>query len=167
MPLTRYFFILFLAFGNSAWAQNDLATLLERYNSHSIPYISVQELSLLKQDPSLIILDAREKDEFEISRIQDAVFVGYSDFSAEEVSQLFNNKNVPVVVYCSLGIRSEKISEKLKKEGFTNVRNLYGGIFEWKNNGFPVYNSEGKQTEKVHAYSRSWSKWLRSGEKIY
>ena len=72
-----------------------------------------------------------------------------------------------IVVYCSLGIRSEKISEKLKAEGYSNVRNLYGGIFEWKNKGFEVFDSEGKETEKVHAYSKSWSKWLKNGEKIY
>jgi len=33
-------------------------------------------------------------------------------------------------VYCSLGIRSEVIAKKLKKAGYTNVFNLYGGIFE-------------------------------------
>lgn len=167
MPLTKYLTILFLVCGNLAIAQNDLATLLEKYNSHSIPYISVQELKMLQKENSVIILDAREKEEFEVSRIKNAVYIGYSDFSAEEVSQLFSNKNVPVVVYCSLGIRSENISEKLKKEGFKNVRNLYGGIFEWKNNGFPVFNSEEKETEKVHTYSRSWSRWLKRGEKIY
>ena len=38
-----------------------------------------------------------------------------------------------IVVYCSVGYRSEKIAEELDKLGFTNVSNLYGGIFEWIN----------------------------------
>jgi len=70
-------------------------------------------------------------------------------------------------VYCSLGIRSEDIAEKLKKAGYNNVLNLYGGIFEWKNKDFTVYNSEGTQTEKIHTFSKEWSKWLTKGIKVY
>ena len=80
--------------------------------------------------------------------------------------QLFT-KNTKIVVYCSLGIRSEDIAEKLKKAGYTNVLNLYGGIFEWKNNNYNVFSSGGKATEKVHTFSKEWSKWLLKGEKIY
>ena len=56
---------------------------------------------------------------------------------------------------------------KIKDAGYTNVRNLYGGIFEWKNKEFTIIDSNNKATEKVHAFSKSWSKWLKNGEKIY
>ena len=71
------------------------------------------------------------------------------------------------MVYCSLGVRSEDIAEKLKKAGYTAVFNLYGGIFEWKNKGFSVVDLQNKETQKVHAYSKNWGKWLLKGEKIY
>ena len=71
------------------------------------------------------------------------------------------------MVYCSLGIRSEDVAEKLKKAGYTNVLNLYGGIFEWKNNDFTIYDSEEKETENVHTFDEAWSKWLTKGIKIY
>ena len=71
------------------------------------------------------------------------------------------------MVYCSIGIRSEDISEKLKKAGYTNVYNLYGGIFEWKNRNYPVVNPENEVTEKVHAYSKQWGQWLHKGKKVY
>ena len=70
-------------------------------------------------------------------------------------------------MYCSLGIRSEDIAEKLKKVGFTNVRNLYGGIFEWKNKDFKVYDINNNETENVHAFNNEWGKWLKKGVKIY
>lgn len=149
------------------YAQDSLDKLLSRYNSHSIPYISVEELKMIQNEGSVIILDAREMEEFEVSHLENAVFIGYTNFSEEKFSTLFKDKKTPIVVYCSLGIRSENISENLKKMGYENVRNLYGGIFEWKNQGFPVYNSQGKETEKIHAYSRSWSKWLKKGIKVY
>ncbi|CAN5307070.1 hypothetical protein BH23BAC2_BH23BAC2_02980 [soil metagenome] len=167
MNFKRAFLVLFLISSLGGYAQNSLEKLLARHNSHSIPYISVQELKMLHKGNNVAILDAREREEFEVSHIKGAVFVSYSNFSAEEVSHMFKDKNTPIVVYCSLGIRSENISEKLKKSGFTNVRNLYGGIFEWKNNGYSVVEMQGRETEKVHAFSPSWGKWLKKGEKVY
>ena len=70
-------------------------------------------------------------------------------------------------MYCSLGVRSEDIGEQLKKAGYTNVFNLYGGIFEWKNKGFSVYNNDETLTENVHVCNAYWSQWLLKGNKIY
>jgi rhodanese-related sulfurtransferase len=61
-------------------------------------------------------------------------------FSEEVVADL--PREAPVIVYCSVGYRSEKIGEKLQKLGFQNVHNLYGGIFQWKNDGFEVLNAQ-------------------------
>ena len=47
------------------------------------------------------------------------------------------------------------------------ISNLFGGIFEWKNNGFKVYDSINTVTENVHIFSKEWSKWLTKGEKVY
>ncbi|MGM0392622.1 MAG: rhodanese-like domain-containing protein [Bacteroidota bacterium] len=163
----RILFISIFLLAFTASGQTSLDQLLSKYNTHSMPYISVEELKMLQQDTNLVLLDAREPEEFEVSHIKGAVFSGYSNFSAEMISKSIKDKSAPIVVYCSLGIRSEKISEKLKAEGYSNIRNLYGGIFEWKNKGFEVFDSEGQETDKVHAYSKSWSKWLTNGEKIY
>jgi len=71
-----------------------------------------------------------------------------------------------IVVYCSLGIRSEIIGKQLIAEGYTAVYNLYGGIFEWVNKGKAVYNNT-QETSKVHAYSKSWGSYLLKGTKVY
>ncbi|MDF9798803.1 hypothetical protein OKW21_004066 [Catalinimonas alkaloidigena] len=44
---------------------------------------------------------------------------------------------------------------------------MYGGIFEWVNQGQDVVDSSGQPTEKVHAYDRVWGIWLKQGEKVY
>ncbi|MGB3607661.1 rhodanese-like domain-containing protein, partial [Psychroserpens sp.] len=88
-------------------------------------------------------------------------------FDLAKISEELKDKNQAIVVYCSLGIRSETIANKLKKAGYTDVSNLYGGIFEWKNNDFDVYNSEDRKTDSIHAFSKSWSKWLTNGKKVY
>nr|WP_250433865.1 rhodanese-like domain-containing protein [Hanstruepera flava] len=156
--------ITFLCFSYVSNAQESLADVLKKHNTHVVPYMSVQELAMPKT--KAIILDARETQEYNVSHIKDAIHVGYNAFSIENIEALMPNKNEQIVVYCSLGIRSEDIAEQLQKLGYTNVYNLYGGIFEWKNNNFPVYNKQGK-TNKIHGFSKEWSKWLTKGECVY
>lgn len=163
--ITIFFFLFFIA--ANTFAQKNLDSLLKMYNTKSIPYISVEELRMFQMNDTVTILDAREPEEFEVSHIAFAKNIGFKDFSEDEKQLKKLNKNIPIVVYCSVGIRSEKIGEKLKKAGFTNIKNLYGGIFEWKNKGYPVVDSTKAETENVHAFSRVWSKWLHKGNPIY
>jgi rhodanese-related sulfurtransferase len=110
------------------------------------------------------VLDAREKTEHEVSHLQNAIWVGHDTFTLKSVAEL--DKNKPVLIYCTVGARSEEIGKKLQKEGFTRVYNLYGGIVHWVNEGRPVF-AKGKPTQKVHTYSQPWSVWLTKGEKVY
>lgn len=154
-----------LLFSGILFAQESLSELLKKHNNESVPYISVQELAMPKTDAFL--LDARELREYEVSHLKDAIHVGYDEFNLTNTTKKLNNKDQMIVVYCSLGIRSEDIAEQLKKEGYTNVYNLFGGIFEWKNKDFKVYDNKNKLTENVHAFSKEWSQWLIKGNKIY
>lgn len=146
-------------------AQNSIPELLHHYNTKNIPYITVQELAMPKT--KVILFDAREENEFNISHLKDAIFFGHKHFSIDSVLNKVPNKNEKLVVYCSIGVRSEIIAYKLKKAGYKHVFNLYGGIFEWKNNNFPVYNSKGQETDSVHVYSAAWGRWLKNGYKIF
>ncbi|WP_299110846.1 rhodanese-like domain-containing protein [uncultured Winogradskyella sp.] len=156
-----YTLLFFTAFG---FAQETLSELLKKYNSESIPYISVHELAMPKT--KAILLDAREDLEYKTSHLKDAIHIGYDNFDISLVTKKIKDKSLKIVVYCSLGIRSEDIAEQLKEEGYTNVFNLFGGIFEWKNNDYKVYNEKG-ETADIHAFSKAWSKWLVKGNKVY
>jgi rhodanese-related sulfurtransferase len=148
-----------------SFGQKTLEELLKVHNNNAVPYISVQELAMPKTEA--VILDAREPEEYKVSHLKDAIFVGFNTFDLETTTPQLHNKQQHIVVYCSLGIRSETIAEKLKKAGYTNVYNLYGGIFEWKNEDFPVYNAAEQETDSVHAFSKVWGKWLLKGVKVY
>jgi len=165
----KYYLVYMLIFfiSGTSVAQRSVDQVLRLFNSESIPYISVEELRMYQLKGDLVILDSREMEEFEVSHIPSARYVGYKTFSSEVITSSIPDKDTPIVVYCSLGIRSETISEKLKKVGYTNIQNLYGGIFEWKNKGYPVVDTDGKETENVHAYSKVWGKWLNKGVKVY
>ncbi|GER58217.1 rhodanese-like domain-containing protein [Patiriisocius marinus] len=159
--------ITFLFSVSYGFAQKTLEALLNQYNTQSIPYISVQELRMLQLNSDIAILDSREQNEYEVSHIDGATLIGFNKFSADDISEEIKDKDAPIIVYCSLGIRSEEIGEKLKKAGFTNVKNLYGGIFEWKNNDYPIVNNASVETDSVHTFSKGWSKWLNRGIKVY
>lgn len=134
-----------------------LGTLL----STEVPYKDVYEIEDLSD---FQLLDAREKEEFEVSHLKNAIWVGYEDFNLDRLENL--DKQKPTLVYCSVGYRSEKITQKLLNEGFNQVYNLYGGIFEWANASKPVFQKT-KQVKHVHAYDKVWGVWLNIDEKVY
>ena len=137
--------------------------MLKTLLAHSVKEVAVKDVPT--ETDNITLLDAREKDEYQVSHLKDAVLVGYNDFNLASVKNI--SKDEPIIVYCAVGYRSEKIAEKLKKAGYTNVSNLYGGIFEWVNEGRPVYDQLGKPTTKIHTYNSNWAIWVHKGEKVY
>jgi rhodanese-related sulfurtransferase len=157
-------FIVFLLISATVNAQKKLDKLLNKWNKKNVSYISVEELAATKA----ILLDAREEKEFKVSHLKEAIYVGYDHFKLQEtLTKIPTDKNTKIVVYCSLGIRSETVAHKLVEAGYTNVYNLYGGIFKWKNADFQVVDTLDNTTEKVHAFNKDWGKWLKKGQKIY
>lgn len=138
---------------------------IERLIAHSMPAITCARLEQKINTKNLVILDAREPEEYATAHIKGAQWIGYNTFAIKNVKEV--KKDAIVVIYCSVGYRSEKIGEQLKKMGYQRVYNLYGGIFEWANRNLPLVNQTGKPTEQVHAYNRDWGQWLDRGEKVY
>jgi rhodanese-related sulfurtransferase len=136
--------------------------MLKALLSHDVKEVSVMQA---KQSHHVLFLDARELKEYNVSHIRNARHVGYDNFNIQTLDYL--NKKQPIIVYCSVGYRSEKIAGQLVKAGFTQVANLYGGIFEWVNQGNEVVNLNGEKTDRVHAYSNTWGVWLNKGTKVY
>ena len=140
----------------------DFDQRLTQLLSFSVPVMGVEELT--KKKGEVLILDAREEEEYQVSHIPGSRFLGYKNFSEELLADV--PKDTAIVLYCSVGYRSEKIGEQLQKLGFTNVHNLYGSIFEWANQGHPLENKNGEPTKEVHTYNRNWSKWVEEGDLI-
>ena len=136
------------------YSQNTLSGLLKKYNSEAIPYITVEELKQTKN--GAILLDTREREEYNVSHLKNAIYTGYNHFNLDSVEKHIPNKNNPIVVYCSLGVRSEKIGIKLKAAGYTNVKNLYGGSRQRQ----PHHSGSGRgQRESVAGLHRRAGKW--------
>jgi rhodanese-related sulfurtransferase len=132
---------------------------LKKMLKGSVTAISTGMLAdLISTESDWVLLDSRELAEFEISHLPDAKWVGHIDFSIQRMSGI--PKDAKVVVYCSIGVRSENIAEKLIASGFSNVRNLYGGIFAWSNEHKALVGKSKNPTLAVHGYDQRWAKLL-------
>ena len=150
----------------SACSQDTFEKKLDGMYKETVPLIKPQQLVKWEHEgEQLIILDTRSNPEYQVSHLQNARFIDFDTFNRSEVEDV--SKTAKIVVYCSVGYRSERIGEKLQQMGFKEVYNLYGGIFHWKNNSYPVVNSNGQSTDSVHAYNRAWGRWLQKGIKVY
>jgi hypothetical protein len=58
------------------------------------------------------------------------------------------------------------MAERLQKAGFTNVMNLEGSIFQWANEGRPVYR-DAAEVQQVHPYDGIWGKLLDKDLRAY
>lgn len=137
------------------------SAVLKTLLSHNVAELGVQDACALSET---LFVDARQWEEYQVSHIEGARWVGYKEFELDRLEG--TSKAQPIVVYCSVGYRSERIALRLQKAGYSNVYNLYGGIIEWVNQGQPVVNREGA-TLKVHVYNALWGVWLQQGEKVY
>jgi adenylyltransferase/sulfurtransferase len=91
--------------------------------------ISPQELEeKLENDKDVFILDVRNPEEYEISRIEGSKLIPLGELP-ERVAEL--NTADDIVVHCRSGVRSADAVEFLKQAGFKKVKNLVGGINAW------------------------------------
>lgn len=139
--------------------ESDYDKMLKDMYSYTVPLVKPDISAQWIEEKNTYFLDAREWSEYNISHIKDAVAVGYDHFEMSTVENI--PKDAKVVVYCSVGYRSERIGEQLIQAGYKHVYNLYGGIFNWVNQGFDVFDDQGK-VQKIHAYDKEWGKWVQN-----
>lgn len=144
--------------------EKQLDSLLNKLLSFEVPIIKIGPNTNLD---NYLFLDSREPNEFAVSHIKNALNIGYNHFELNKFTQQIPDKNTPIIIYCSIGYRSEKIGLQLINAGYTNVKNLYGGIFSWINAQQPIVDKHNKKTLDIHTYSKEWSRWVCFGNKIY
>ena len=87
--------------------------------------------------PSPVLIDVREDNEWNKSRIPGAIHVGRGVLESTIESRV-PQKSTPVIVYCHSGNRSAVSADVLGKMGYTNVLSLAGGIGAYQAAGLPV-----------------------------
>ena len=141
---------------------NSIKQQIER-DFPDVPAITTEELAMWMGDTDRaapILFDARGSAEFDTSHLRGAVHVPNAE-TASRLIDAYSNEVVPtIVVYCSVGYRSANVVDQLIKNGVENIYNLEGSIFQWYNEGRPVFQKD-RQVDEVHPYDATWGKLLR------
>ena len=74
------------------------------------------------------MLDVRSEEEWAIARLKGARLIPVGEL-AGRLGELGRSR--PLVVYCKTGVRGRRAAKLLVEAGFTEVRNLRGGIDRW------------------------------------
>ncbi len=94
-------------------------------------YLEPAEFYKRMQDQDTIVLDARNDYEYDLGHFRGAIRPDIENFRdlpewVKENKEMFEGKQI--LTYCTGGIRCEKFSGWLKREGFEDVAQLHGGI---------------------------------------
>ncbi len=84
--------------------------------------------SSIDRGEQLLLLDVREPYEYQLCHIGGTTLIPLGQLQAR-MNELEKDKEM--VVYCHTGIRSTQAVAFLRQAGFTNARNLQGGIDAW------------------------------------
>jgi UPF0176 protein len=96
-------------------------------------YLEPEDWQKMMHDPDVVVLDVRNKVEWELGKFKNAVTVDIEHFRdlPKVMPQLEQYKDKKVLAYCTGGIRCEKATAYLIQQGFKNVFHLHGGIIKY------------------------------------
>jgi len=110
-------------------------------------YISPQELyAMYENNEDVIVLDTRNEYETRVGLFENAVDLQLDTFrdfpkAIEQLPEEYKEKQI--VMYCTGGIRCEKASAVMLKAGFTDVKQLEGGVLDYfKETGGKYWNGD-------------------------
>jgi len=102
-----------------------------------ITEISPTDAAAKTKSSDAVIVDVREKDEFDESHIPDAVHMSRGMLELE-IEDKFPDRNTEIICHCGGGGRSALAADTLQKMGYKNVRSMAGGFKAWKAVGLPT-----------------------------
>lgn len=114
-----------------------LALFIRNEMSRGGAAVSAQELVQLVNNEGAVVVDLRDKGEFEAGHIVDAINIPFANIEAR-VDELSKFKDKPIVLACKMGQHSGSAGTQLRKAGFERVSRLRGGIADWRSQNLPV-----------------------------
>ena len=95
--------------------------------------ITVQELKeRLDKGEKVNLIDVREEHEYEEDNLGGELYPLGS--LPSQIDELEDRKDEEIIVHCRSGARSARAQQFLEQNGFSNVRNLTGGILAYREN---------------------------------
>lgn len=97
-------------------------------------YLDPEQWDALTADPEVLVIDTRNDYEVKLGQFDGAVAPGtqhFREFPDYVRRELAGDKQRPIAMYCTGGIRCEKATAYLRDQGFEQVYHLRGGILKY------------------------------------
>jgi rhodanese-related sulfurtransferase len=102
------------------------------------PWVNPTQATHLMNREDALVIDVRDANEFATGHVLGAKNLPLARLDAPG-ADLAKRKDRPLIVYCDgAAQRSNKAAAALRKQGFTRVVSLSGGIGAWQQAGLPV-----------------------------
>jgi rhodanese-related sulfurtransferase len=101
-----------------------------------ITEISPPEAAAKSKSGEAMIVDVREKDEWDEEHIPDAIHMSRGTIELD-IEEKVPDANAMIICHCGGGGRSALAAESLQKMGYKNVHSMAGGFKAWKAAGLP------------------------------
>ena len=90
-------------------------------------------LKKAETDENIVILDARSNYETNVGKFKNALTLDIENFRElpAKLEELAHLKGKTIYTYCTGGIKCEKVSALMEREGFEKVYQLHGGIVRY------------------------------------
>lgn len=102
-----------------------------------ITEISPRDAAAKSKSGQAVIVDVREKDEWDEEHIRDAIHMSRGAIELD-IEEKVPDTNAMIICHCGGGGRSALAAESLQKMGYKNVRSMAGGFKAWKAAGLPT-----------------------------
>lgn len=124
-----------------------------RNNVRTISLEAVKARLEDKSQPSPVLVDVREKDEYRGGYIPGALHLprGFLEMQAE---QRLPDKQAEIIIYCAGGTRSAFAAKTLSELGYQNVLSANPGFVRWKDLRYPVEEPVKFTDAQLERYSR-------------
>jgi len=103
----------------------------------SITEISPQDAAAKLNSDEAVIVDVRDKDEWDEGHIPGALHMSRGTIELD-IEEKVPDPNAMIICHCGGGGRSALAAESLQKMGYKNVRSMAGGFKAWKAAGLPT-----------------------------
>lgn len=101
--------------------------------------------TLINSEEEAVLVDLRDKAEFDEGHIVDAVNLPFSSWQAEQregtATQISRHEGKPLVLVCKLGQQSSHVGRRVDAGKYKGVYRLAGGITEWRGAQLPLVKS--------------------------
>src|SRR5580765_61327 len=108
---------------------------------------------LLDGEDAPLLVDVRERDEWEQGRIPGAIHVSRGNLESR-IEGVAPDRSRPVLLYCAAGNRSAFAAKTLSELGYERAISLAGGYTDWQRSGFPTDLPRSLGPERSTRYSR-------------